>query len=92
MSLFLVGAEGLEDATNGGFTGGIRVPFTSTSHLATSTGDSLRARSLAHAAAKARLLERLLTGDERLIATEIREALEETVGPTAQVIPFGRRT
>ena len=46
------------------------------------------ARSLA---AKARLLERLLTGDERVLATELREELEALVGPTATIIPIGKR-
>lgn len=56
-----------------------------------SSDDLQRGRSLAGLAAKARLLERLLTGDERLIATELREALEEASGPTATIIPFRKR-
>jgi hypothetical protein len=42
--------------------------------------------SIASFAAKARLLERLLVGDERTLATELREGLEAPTGPVAEIV------
>ena len=56
-----------------------------------SSDDLQRARSLGPLAAKVRILERLRVGDERVLATELREALEALVGPTATIIPFRKR-
>jgi hypothetical protein len=43
-------------------------------------------------AAKARLLERLVTGDVRVLAEEIREGLEALCGPGDEVVDIaGRR-
>jgi hypothetical protein len=43
-------------------------------------------------AAKARLLERLATGDVRVLAEEIRAGLEALCGPSAEVVDIaGRR-
>lgn len=52
--------------------------------------DAGRGRSLVALAGKARILERLLAGDERELATEIREGLEMLAGPGAVVIPIRR--
>jgi integrase len=53
--------------------------------------DVPRGTSLATLAAKARLLERLLVGDERVLATELRGELEALVGPLAEIVPFRHR-
>jgi hypothetical protein len=39
---------------------------------------------------KARLLERLLVGDERALASEIRIELEALCGPVGKVVPLRR--
>ena len=41
-------------------------------------------------ASKARLLERLVDGDLRVLAAELRRGLEELAGPSADIIPIGR--
>lgn len=46
---------------------------------------------LAKLAAKARMLERLATGDVRLLAEEIREGLEALCGPRAEVVDIAAR-
>jgi hypothetical protein len=47
--------------------------------------------ALATLAAKARLLERLLGGDERLLAGELVRGLEALAGPSAEILPLAGR-
>lgn len=48
--------------------------------------DPEREAALARLAAKARLLERMLSGDERVLAGELRAELEALVGHRAEVV------
>lgn len=50
-----------------------------------------RAVDLVTLAAKARIVEALSGGDVRILAAELREALESLAGPSADVVPIGGR-
>lgn len=51
-----------------------------------------REAALVRLAGKARLLERLLSGDERMLAAELRDELEALAGPVAEIVSLtGRR-
>jgi hypothetical protein len=79
---------GVEDDQKAAFVEG-NAPFCSPEQReATSRNDSPRSGELIRLAAKARLLERLLVGDERVLATEIRTELEALAGPVAVVVPL----
>jgi hypothetical protein len=90
----MVGAEGLEPAAFAGNTDKTGGVFTPTSRNETHPNAVLRAAEhpeLVALASKARLLERLLVGDERTLATELRQGLEAMAGPLASVILLRRQ-
>ena len=56
-----------------------------------SEGHEAHDAAIARLAAKARMLERLATGDVRVLAEELREGLERLCGPVAKVVDLGAR-
>lgn len=82
----MVGEAGFECPADAGFSDESENACEPSKPVATSEDNEGRRRSLAALASRARLLERLLTGDERVLATEIRQGLEELRGAEAPIL------
>jgi hypothetical protein len=82
--------EGVETAREAYFSEGSSSKCEPRSRHATVPDEAQRER-FTRLAAKARLLERLLVGDERVLAAELRAELEALAGPVAEVVPLRRR-